>query len=468
MLLLAAALYIGSQSCRPCHREIADHYARTPMARSSGVVESLASAEFQAAGQRYRILDKRLLFDNSSAPFDYFIGSNSKGRSYLFEREGYLFELPVTWYVHTNSWDASPGYEQYDDVRLDRPVDKSCLGCHASRIRWVRGTQNRFADPPFADNGVGCERCHGPGSEHVGNPAAARMVNPARLDTERRDSVCAQCHLSGASRVTRAGRHFEDFSAGEALADYATYYVWDAAHQYLKETSHVERLAASGCKRAAGDKLWCVTCHEPHTNADRTQAACTGCHTKAHHATESCAGCHMPKSLAADAGHGVFTDHSIPRDPGRVSNVSGEKRLVAFLGAADARAFGIAYSETGDPRAREFLERAQPADAEVLVRLAALERNSGRAAALYEKALREDAANPAALVNLGALYAQAGRREDAVKLWRRALDANPAIWGAVLNLSQVLPAAEARAALERYLSFNPGSKAARARLAALR
>src|SRR5689334_11073652 len=187
MLLLATALFVGSQACRECHAEIAEAYSRTPMARSSGAVESVPEAEFTASGQRYRISGNRLWFDQGSAPFDYFIGSNSKGRTYLFQREGYLFELPVTWYVHPGSWDASPGYDQYREVHLDRAVELSCLSCHASRVRYVQGTQNRYGDPPFADNGVACERCHGPGSEHVQDPSGAPMVNPAKLDAARRD-----------------------------------------------------------------------------------------------------------------------------------------------------------------------------------------------------------------------------------------------------------------------------------------
>jgi Cytochrome c554 and c-prime len=468
MLFLAAALFVGSHACRDCHADIAEAYSRTPMARSSGAVESVPAAEFTASGQRYRISENRLFFDQGSAAFDYFVGSNSKGRTYLFQRDGYLFELPVTWYAHPGSWDASPGYEQYREVRLDRGVERSCLSCHASQVRYVRGTQNRYGDPPFAEGGVACERCHGPGSEHVQDPSGARMVNPAKLEAERRDSVCIQCHLTGVSAVVRAARSLADFRAGDKIADYATYFVWDGGPQDFKVTSHVERLWASGCKQAAGDKLWCGTCHEPHTNTDRTQAACQGCHQKAHHAEEQCASCHMPKAAAVDAGHGVFTDHSIPRDPRRPAPAKGKRELVAFLGLADDRAFGIAYAETGDPRARDRLLRARPADAQVLVRLGTLERNPERSASLYAAALREDPANTAALVNLGVLHAQAGRTGEAARLWRRALDTNPALEGAATNLSQILPAAEARTVLERYLSFNPGATAVRARLEALR
>ena len=137
--------------------------------------------------------------------------------------------------------------------------------------------------------------------------------------------------------------------------------------------------------------------------------------------------------------------------------------MTAFLGPADDRALGIAYAEIGDPRAREYLARARPADAAVLGRLAPLEGSQS----MYEALLREDPSNPTALVNLGVLYGHAGRARDAARMWQRALETNPAIEAAALNLSQVLPAVEARAVLERYLQFNPGSKAARARLSAL-
>jgi len=121
----------------------------------------------------------------------------------------------------------------------------------------------------------------------------------------------------------------------------------------------------------------------------------------------------------------------------------------------------------GDARARQYLIRAKPADAPVLVRLAALEQNPQLAMEKYEAALREDRANPVALVNLGALYAEAGRVEDAARMWIRALEVNPAIEGAAMNLARIRPPAEARAILEDYLRFNPGSVAARAALGAI-
>jgi Cytochrome c554 and c-prime/Tetratricopeptide repeat len=454
MLLLAAATFVGSAACAPCHPRIAADYAGTPMARSSGHVERIDSAQFTAAGQRYRVMNNRLYFDQGDAPFDYFIGSNTEGRSYLFSREGHLFELPVTWYQQSRKWDASPGYEYETEVRLNRPIDPTCLGCHASRIQPIYGTQNRYADPPFLEGGVSCERCHGPGSEHIRNPAVVHMVNPAKLEREERDSVCAQCHLIGEARIDRPGRRFAEYRPGAKLSDYVTYLVWKDRDPAMKVTSHVEKLASSRCRRESDGAMWCGTCHGVHANTNRTQRACVLCHANAHHMEQSCASCHMQRSSTADVAHGVATDHSIRGAP---RPAVAERVLVAFEGTADDRALGLAYAELGDPRAREHLLRAQPADTAVLLRF-------GR----YEEVLRQDPANPVALVNLGVSYAQVGRTDEAARLWERALQTNPAIEGAALNLARIRKGPEGRAILQRYLAFNPGSKAARSALEAIR
>jgi len=466
MLLLAAATFIGSQMCRPCHATVFDAYAKTPMARSSGRVESISPASFTAAGHRYQIANQKLIFDGGSASIDYFIGSNAAGRTYLREREGYLFELPVTWYAQRQAWDASPGYEDHKEVHLTRAVEASCLLCHASRVRPVLGTQNRFGDPPFLENGVACERCHGPGSEHVQDPAESKMVNPARLDPERRDAVCSQCHLTGEARIERPGRKFAEFRAGDRLADVATYFVSKMGRRDLKVTSHVEKLAASACKTGAGDALWCGTCHDPHTNADHSQPACVGCHAAAHRQQERCVTCHMPRSKAVDANHGVMTDHSIPRKPVREPQTPLES-LVPFLGPGDDRALGLAYAELGDPRAKAYLRRAVPQDWPVQLRLAVLEPDPARAAQLYESVLRSNPYEPAALVNLGTHLARQGRTLEAGRLWDRALLANPALEDAVLNLTQIRPAKDSRLLLQKYLELNPVSRKALSRLAEL-
>lgn len=38
----------------------------------------------------------------------YFIGSGQRGRTYLFEKDGYWFESPVNWYSKQRVWDMNP------------------------------------------------------------------------------------------------------------------------------------------------------------------------------------------------------------------------------------------------------------------------------------------------------------------------------------------------------------------------
>jgi len=479
MFLSMAAVVIGSQACQPCHSALVDRYLKTPMARSSGRTDSLslAPANFIAGGQRYQIANNQLTFTNSGdqivIPLAFFIGSGAAGRTFLFARDRYLFELPVTWYSRKKVWDVSPGYEGETGVKLNRAIEPSCLACHSSRVRPIFGTQNRYGETPFLEDGVSCERCHGPGSEHVSNPKLNHLVNPVKLTPELRDSVCSQCHLTGDARIEQAGRRVQDFRAGELLASYATYFVRGRSPAGLKVTSHVEKLAASECKRVSGDKLWCGTCHDPHAADNsqstrvKTQVACLNCHGSAHHAEENCASCHMPKSPVIDGGHGVLTDHgiSLSRASSRPSSSpAASTDLSVFLGNADNRSLGLAYAELGDPRARAYLMRAQPADSEVRLQLAVRETDAKRATDLYESVLRTNPFQTTALVNLGSLYAKAGNVGGAGNLWERALLANPAIEEAVMNLTQIRPAASARKLLESYLLFNPASRNAKHRL----
>ncbi len=292
------------------------------------------------------------------------------------------------------------------------------------------------------------------------------MVNPARLAPARRDAVCSQCHLTGQSRVARAGRDLTDYRPGDLLSDSVAYFVPTGAGGF-QANSHVEKLAQSACKRAAGDLLWCGTCHDPHTvppaseRAAWFRAKCLTCHEPAQCSRGfDCAGCHMPKSPAVDAGHGVFTDHSIPRVAGRALAQPAASWTLRGFTAADAgdRELGLAYADvgvrTGNRRQQAEAIRlltAAPQDAEAQVRLADLEEragNPGRAATLYQSALRQDPNAVVAMVNLGRLYGSGGLLDKAIALWREALKRNPCLAEAGTNLQIALRAKNDTAAAE--------------------
>ncbi|MEL6347199.1 MAG: multiheme c-type cytochrome [Myxococcota bacterium] len=69
----------------------------------------------------------------------------------------------------------------------NRHMDQACYQCHSTGSFHPEGPHHPKQVTP-ALQGVGCESCHGPGGEHVKNPAEADMVKNPPL------SNCTQCH----------------------------------------------------------------------------------------------------------------------------------------------------------------------------------------------------------------------------------------------------------------------------------
>ncbi len=493
ILLLAMQLgFVGSQSCQGCHPNIYRSYKATPMAQSSGKVEgSLPSGSFRhaASGMRYRISGSAVEFERSEGihgrrEIQYFIGSGAAGRSFLTQHNGYLFQAPVTWYSQAQRWDISPGQEHGRRMRWDRPIEPNCLYCHASRPRAISGSQNRYGSPPFEEDGIACERCHGPGQAHTGG--GGPIVNPSKLAPALRDDVCAQCHLTGEARVNRPGKQLALYRPGEALRDSVSFFVFeDDRPATLKATSHVEKLARSRCKISSGDRLWCGSCHDPHevpSTENRVawfRTKCLACHDDsvepASHGAD-CIVCHMPRAPVADGGHGVLTDHSIPRSRDNPVAVleKAVHRLAPWPGShSDTRTLGLAYAElaltAGEPfyeaEAFRLLLEALPesgSDPELLTRLGWLHHKKGqfeRAATFYERALAIRPGDVVAEVNLGTIYGQGGRLADAIRLWQSALQRNPALTEAARNLVTAWTALgeeeKAKALSKTLLSIDP-------------
>ena len=522
----APASYAGSETCQGCHSEIYQSYFTTPMGRSSGEVgDGSFPAPFQpssflhpSSGIRYRVYGDQTAshveFANTrpthgrpafrgSKRFEYYIGSGAAARGYIFSADGYWFQSPVSYYSRRQVWDVAPGYEE--DKRLDvaRPVDRQCLECHASRVQHIEGTQNRYRGAPFLEGAIGCERCHGPAATHVNRMSAGaesgsmEIVNPARLEPVRRDSVCARCHLTGEINVARLGRSPSSFQPADVLSDHTVAFVWSPPKDDgIKVIGHFEKLWQSRCKQVSGDRLWCGTCHDPHAvppaakRAEHFRTRCLSCHEAkltSEHAKlaesqgNDCTACHMPKTRARDGGHSAFTDHSMPRRSDRKPQPpDAQRELVPFwAGTATDRERGLAYArlalreqdQSYAMRAFQLLEKAQAHEAEdpqASLQLAFLHDRRGdeaKAIELYRRATSLDPSLLTATVNLGGKLALQGRYREASKLWEDALARNAGLEAARINLAlahrKLGNEAAARKELLKVLEFNPDSHTAR-------
>jgi Tetratricopeptide repeat/Cytochrome c554 and c-prime len=509
---------IGSEACAGCHSPIAKSYSTHPMARSSGRLGEpsaprITSADFTHApsGVRYSVRTGtegrlRVAYERPGGTLRgeveaaYYTGGH-KGLSFVYLRDGYLYQAPVSYYIAEDRWDVSPGYEDRATLTLSRPAQARCVECHASGSAAVPGTVNRFDGEPFREGGISCERCHGPGREHRerilrGGTGDLRIVNPARLSPERRDSICAQCHLRAEAQVQKKGCGLSAFRPGDALAEIAPAFVWAGAGSSLDATSHFEKLWQSRCHEKAGGRLSCISCHDPHQPvpaADRLRhyrQRCLTCHQEAACSAaprlrtsrqDDCVACHMPKRRNESIAHTVATDHAIPRraDAAPAAPALGAKReLVPFWGGSpDARELGLAYAslvndrEAYRERAEEQLRRAYgdgARDAPTLILLGTYLEAAGvptKALPLYREALAGGGGCADELTvaenRLGSLLAAQGRVADAVRLFEQALFRAPVYEAARMSLARARASlgqkAEANEALRKALELEPDS-----------
>lgn len=529
--------YVGDAACDRCHPSQAETYHRHPMGRSFAPVahddgleryDRAAHNPFEARGMEFSVERSpngvrhkavRRDADNRAAAevadsVAYSMGSGTRGRSYLIDRGGYLFQSPISWYTQKNAWDLSPMFERI--YPPDRVVEVACVFCHTNSANWVAGSRNHYHKPVFQGHAIGCERCHGPGELHValrepgGEPPGRddTIVNPRHLEPDLREAVCQQCHLQGEQRVLRGDHSPFDFRPGLPIHPFWSVFVWSTgAGDTRRALGQVEQMYASRCFTASTGKLGCISCHDPHVKpADGERVAyfrerCQSCHEtkgcavpepqrRRQQADDSCMACHMPRLSSANVAHTAVTDHRILRRPSEdkrpaprafepapsaipIANFFEHQRNPNDTNAA--RDLGVALVHVAQdmtPLRRLLCQAALPEldqglsaapdDAVALeargFALAAQGRTEEARAAL-DAALRA-APTREITISLAAQLAQkTGRPDDAAALMRRAIDINPWDFDYRFNLAQLLAGrgawAEAWAEADAAMRLNP-------------
>jgi hypothetical protein len=496
--------------CSSCHREIYDKYERTSMARGSGIAtDGLIAGSFhhKPSGVDYKVfLRDNAAWISYSRPatdakglvageqrLQLFIGSGHRGRTFLYQIGSQWFELPINFYTRRNTWDMAPAYDNATTLPAPLPVDPNCLHCHATGIQpSLLTSRNSFAATPFRQGGIGCGACHGDPAAHLASSGHGPIVNPNKLAPAQRDSACIQCHVEGDAVVYRPSRSLAQFIPGDNLSDIAVYFV-RASQQTggARATSQYEALLHSACRRAAGDKLTCTTCHDPHYDppaAERVQyfrARCLTCHSTPAIATNhfpnqpDCAQCHMPSRSTVDISHEQVTDHDIEARPHTaIALIDLAREDLVPVGnfpagsEPTAREYGLAYAQSAarhlpgaaEQALRLLTKAAQSgaSDEELNVRLAYLNQLSGntqQARTFYAKTLEVNPYEPTALANLAVIDASSGHLPEAIHLLERLTSADPSQTAAGLNLAfiecKLGHRADALALIQRLALFNP-------------
>jgi Tfp pilus assembly protein PilF len=365
--------YVGMQQCRSCHADIYNTFIETGMGKSFDLAtKQKSNADFSKHHvvydkfknlyyhpfwknnnmfiMEYRMNGKDTVYKRIEK-VDYVIGSGQHTNSHLMNINGYLYQMPLTWYAQEKKWDLPPGFENGNNSRFSRTIEFECMSCHNGFPSVTDFTANKFTSIP---NGIDCERCHGPGEVHLKEKLAGNLVdtaheidytivNPKKLPWERQIDLCQRCHLQG-NAILKEGKTFKDFKPGMVLSDFWEVYMpkYKGQNDEFIMASHAQRLQLSKCFKESNKQnktvgknfetlnLTCITCHNPHVSVKKTGTqifnnACIKCHSNTNQTlcseteknrmvnNNDCSNCHMPRSGTIDIPHVTVHDHWIKK-----------------------------------------------------------------------------------------------------------------------------------------------------------
>ena len=322
--------YVGSAACEKCHAEIYARWKKTPMANV--VRDPRAHPE--------AIIPK--LATNNVAKFTedqvaFVYGSLWKQRYFTKVGDDY-FPLPVQWDVANRAWrpymvpnGGDWWASLYPADNMKRPTGPLCDGCHS--VGYDIHTKQ------VAEWNVGCERCHGLGSEHVAHPAPGNILSPAQMNYVAANDTCIQCHSQGQPLTNPIEGKLYDwpvgYSAGLRLQDFwkledctlgqTTFYYFPdcTAHKnrmqgndFAQSVMYKHGITCASCHDAHGTENYaqlrkpadqiCLDCHGPSSaNGPHTATLEEHTHHKAGSAGSQCVACHMP-AIETEGVPGTF------------------------------------------------------------------------------------------------------------------------------------------------------------------
>jgi Tfp pilus assembly protein PilF len=545
-LAVAAVMngYADDAACGSCHADRAKTYQHVGMAKSfyrpraSVFIEDFDAPPFvhersrQFFEMRRRGEDlffRRWQLAGDGAPVhvfeqkvDWILGSGHHARTYLYATPGgELYQLPISWYTATREWRMAPGYDRADHDGITRRVRHECMFCHNAYPAVAEDKLSYWRSqtfPPRLPEGIGCQRCHGPGAQHVETKTRDTIVNPARLGTRLRNDICYECHMQPTviiAGMRKFGRDVYSFRPGQPLDDYAHRIDIDEEGvpraERFEINHHPYRLEQSRCFTESNSRLSCLTCHDPHrkvTDAAHYRKACMSCHQSPHRVNEDCTSCHMPKRRPQDVVHTVMTDHFIRRTPGGPELLAEREErepAITDVTSADELYDAVALVRaTGGANAgavrklEQLLRERKPAESEPYLDLASallrqrrwqdldsltafiLSRDPKQELALEWRAIARAALTrdtteairvlstlqrPEAVFNAGVFLAGRGRTEEAMAMYERTLAARPNLAAAWFRLGEARrecgDGLGAIDAFRRTLEIEPGHVRAR-------
>jgi tetratricopeptide (TPR) repeat protein len=348
----AAVGYSGSLTCRSCHERFyrlwsTSHHGLAMQPFTATLAqEQLApqTRDIVVADHRYRAEpDKGQVRETSPDgevvhPIAHVMGGKNVFFFLTPYQRGRLQVLPVAYDRRQQEWYdlAGSGLRHFTDVAEqavhwtdpELTFNTSCYGCHVSQLSSNYDLASDSYRTTWAEPGINCETCHGPGGEHIrvaqearaGKlPADWRLIVTRGFSHDQKNEMCAPCHarMSPLARGFRPGeRYFDafdlvawesrDFHAdGRDLGENYTFTAWRSS-----PCAKSGQLDCLHCHTSSGRTRWpepaqanqaCLPCHE-------TRVREAVAHSRHPEGKTTCIDCHMPKTEFARM---VRSDHSM-------------------------------------------------------------------------------------------------------------------------------------------------------------
>jgi predicted CXXCH cytochrome family protein len=371
--VIAETSYTGNEVCANCHEQAVTDWrdSHHDLAMQEASTETVlgdfndatfsyygVTTTFTREGDAFFIETDNAAGELETYPVAYVFGVEPLQQYLLPLGNGRLQALSVAWDTRPESEGGQRWYHLYPDehIAADDPLhwtggffnwNTSCAECHSTDVKKRYDAANNQFDTHYAQIDVGCEACHGPGSEHValaneGSLSSAqtgfamslkargewRWADGAdiaqrskRLTSRQQIDTCGRCHARrGTLGEYHPGRPLLD-THRLAIIEEPLY--WPDGQ--IRDEVYVYGSFIQSKMHQAG--VVCTNCHNPHSNqlVVEGNGLCAQCHVAstydnpAHHrhqlasAGSACVDCHMPSQLYM--GVDARRDHSmrIPR-----------------------------------------------------------------------------------------------------------------------------------------------------------